>query len=451
MSVANGQAPPRSMESEKALLGAIILEPSKLTLAAERLRVEDFFSGFNQEIFAAMLFLDRQEMTTEPTAIYDHLDSIGKLEKAGGVEYVASLTNAAMYATEKSFATYIKSIKKKSSLRALAGLGEELREKAMAAIDTAEVYEHLDPRLGAIRDDEGAEPSTLRMKEAIKQSAPLIQRIMSGSEAVIGAPTGYSALDHITAGWIPGEITVLAARPSVGKTALCLEFVLRQAKQGRPSAIFSLEMSTSSLLLRLVCNLARVDGHKLRTGFLSQEEKIRINLALSELAELPILFDDQPSISAYQLRWRIRSLAQRRKIEFVVVDYLQLLRAKGENRTQQVTAISIELKAAARELGKITGGNLLAVSQLSRIGAQEQPQLHHLRESGQIEQDADVVLLLSDEKDTELGREAPSAKVLHVAKQRNGPTGYVKFTFLPRWMGLGELDWESDSRIASVL
>ncbi len=451
MSVANGQAPPRSMESEKALLGAIILEPSKLTLAAERLRVEDFFSGFNQEIFAAMLFLDRQEMTTEPTAIYDHLDSIGKLEKAGGVEYVASLTNAAMYATEKSFATYIKSIKEKSSLRALAGLGEELREKAMAAIDTAEVYEHLDPRLGAIRDDEGAEPSTLRMKEAIKQSAPLIQRIMSGSEAVIGAPTGYSALDHITAGWIPGEITVLAARPSVGKTALCLEFVLRQAKQGRPSAIFSLEMSTSSLLLRLVCNLARVDGHKLRTGFLSQEEKIRINLALSELAELPILFDDQPSISAYQLRWRIRSLAQRRKIEFVVVDYLQLLRAKGENRTQQVTAISIELKAAARELGKITGGNLLAVSQLSRIGAQEQPQLHHLRESGQIEQDADVVLLLSDEKDTELGREAPSVKVLHVAKQRNGPTGYVKFTFLPRWMGLGELDWESDSRIASVL
>ncbi len=210
-------------------------------------------------------------------------------------------------------------------------------------------------------------------------------------------------------------------------------------------------MSTPSLLLRLVCNMARVDGHKLRTGFLSQEEKTRINLALTELAELPILIDDQPSISAYQLRWRIRALAKRRKIEFVVVDYLQLLRAKAENRVQQVTAISIELKAAARELGKITGGNLLAVSQLSRIGAQEQPQLHHLRESGQIEQDADVVLLLSDEKDTELGREAPSVKVLHVAKQRNGPTGYVKFTFLPRWMGLGELDWESDSRIASVL
>ena len=450
MSLANTQPAPRSIESEKALLGGIFLEPSKLCLAAERLRVEDFFSGYHREIFSAMLHLDRQEMTTEPTAIYDHLTAIGKMEKAGGVAYVASLTNAAMYATDNSFANYIKAIKEKSSLRALAGLGEDLTAKAMEAIDTAEVYEHLDPRLSAIRDDEGAEPSTLSMKEAIKQSAPTIQRIMSGSQAVIGAATGYSDLDHITAGWIPGEITVLAARPSVGKTALCLEFVLRQAKQGRPSVIFSLEMSTSSLLLRLVCNLARVDGHKLRTGFLGKEEKNRINLALSELAELPILFDDQPSISAYQLRWRIRSLAQRRKIEFVVVDYLQLLRAKAENRTQQVTAISIELKAAARELGKITGGNLLAVSQLSRIGAQEQPQLHHLRESGQIEQDADVVMFLSDEKDTELGREAPSVKVLHIAKQRNGPTGYVKLTFLPRWMGFGELDWESNSRIASV-
>ena len=450
MSLANGQAAPRSMESEKALLGAIIMEPSKLSFAAERLRVEDFFSGFNREIFSAMLFLDRQEMTTEPTAIYDHLTAVGKMEKAGGVAYVASLTEAAMHATENSFASYIKAIKEKSTLRALASLGEELREKAMGAIDTSEVYEHLDPILGAIRDEEGADPSTLSMKEAIKQSAPTIQRIMSGSEAVIGAPTGYPDLDHITAGWIPGEMAVLAARPSVGKTALCLEFVLRQAKQGRPSMIFSLEMSSSSLLLRLACNLARVNGQKLRTGFLAKEEKTRINLALNELAELPIWIDDQPSVSAHQLRWRIRSLAQRRKIEFVVVDYLQLLRAKAENRTQQVTIISIELKAAARELGKITGGNLVAVSQLNRIGAQEQPQLHHLRESGQIEQDADVVMFLSDEKDTELGREAPSVKVLHVAKQRNGPTGYVKFTFLPRWMGLGELEWESNSQIASV-
>jgi replicative DNA helicase len=252
---------------------------------------------------------------------------------------------------------------------------------------------------------------------------------------MIGTPTGFADLDDLTAGWAPSDFVIIAARPSVGKTALALEFLRRGANAGNTAAIFSLEMSRASLVLRMVCREARVDHHKMRTGFISMEEQYRLVEALARISKLPIWIDDRPGLSASDIRWRIRSLAKREQLKLVFVDYLQLITAKAENRTQEVTKISMELKVAARDLGELTGGTLIAISQLNRIAANERPRLHHLRESGQLEQDADTVILMSDAEESENGQEDPNSKLIDVAKQRNGPCGSFKLLFLPKWVG----------------
>lgn len=264
-----------------------------------------------------------------------------------------------------------------------------------------------------------------------KELAPILERAADGVGQIIGSSTGYTDIDRLTAGWQPSDYCILAARPSAGKTALAIEFALRQLRAGNPVAFFSLEMSRESILQRMVCREAAVDSQRLRCGRLSGDDLKKILAAVARVDRMPLWIDDSAGLRATDLRWRLRSLTKRHGIKFAVVDYLQLLRSPGKDRFESVTNSSLELKAAAKELGQLNAGTLLALSQLSREGAKDRPRLEHLRESGQLEQDGDLIFLLSDAERTQNGQVQPCTKLLEIAKQRNGPCQDLHFTFLP--------------------
>jgi replicative DNA helicase len=285
-------------------------------------------------------------------------------------------------------------------------------------VGTDELLEGLESSLSTLRD--GATRGAVHIGEAARELGPTLERAGSGKGVMFGAPTGFPDLDRLISGWIPGDDVVIGGRPSGGKTSLGLEFGLRQARKGNAVALFSLEMDRGSIMLRLACRDAGVSFSKTRSGWLSGAELSALCSAVARVALLPVWIDDGAATSVYELRWRLRSLAQRHSIKLAIVDYLQLLRAKAENRTQEITKISIELKAAAKELGQTSNGTLLILSQLSRLAADARPQLHHLRESGQIEQDADSVFFLFDPESAERGEPSPGRKTRPCLLPSNG-------------------------------
>ena len=426
---------PHCLEIERAILGSILIDSEVVSKVMESIRGGDFYSPNHQRIFKAMLEMERAGEKIDVLTLTNKLSAAGELQKVGGVTYLASLSEGVPFATDNNLQEYMRIIQEKSTLRHMVSLGESITSQAIQGNSPDEIAEAIDTSLSVIHNQKTDIDPMVPIRQVVAQAQPVLERVLTNDGVMIGTATGFSDLDRLTAGWSAGDLVVLAARPSGGKSALCLEFLRRQARQGRSVALFSLEMSATSILLRLACREAGISSHRLRSGYLSGEERSRLNRALSEVTEWPVWISDRPSMTAHEVRWRIRSLAQREKISLVLVDYLQLLRSQGENRTQQVTAISLELKAAAGELGKITGGTLIAVSQLNRVGAQERPQLHHLRESGQLEQDADTVLFIRDGEKAELGQSTPWSKCLEVAKQRNGPTGVVDLLFLPEVIG----------------
>ncbi len=426
---------PSDERIERALLGAALLDKGNFYSAAERLEPGMFYSTAHQRIFQAMLDLSQAGVAVDFTTVAQRVEREVAVEGAGGTAYVASLVDGTPAVADIPY--YSSIIRGHAEKRKLALEGEILTERALNPATTSdELLESIETTIGAMREDQLVRTRTaMPIKEAVRETLPSLERSGQGEGAIIGRATGYSDLDKKIAGWISGDLIVVAARPSAGKTALVLEFARHQAEEGNASLIFSLEMSRVSLVQRLACRVGDVSLHKFRSGYLAREEQGRLLVAMGKISEYPIWIADPPSMRATEIRWKIRTLAQRIKPALVIVDYLQLLRAKAENRTQSVTEISMELKAAARELGEICNWTLIAVSQLARIPAGERPQLHHLRESGQIEQDADTVLLLSDQGNVELGQSTPWTKVLDIAKQRNGPTGLVRFTFFPSVMG----------------
>ena len=420
---------------ERALLGAALLSKGNFYSAAEHLEPGMFYSVAHQRIFDAMLALGQAGVAVNIATVAEKVDREPAVKGAGGAAYVASLVDGTPAVADIEHYSGI--IRGHAEKRKLALEGENLTANALdRSKSSQEVLENIESVIGGMRENQLARAQTaMPIKEAVRETLPSLERSGQGEGAIIGRATGYSDLDKKIAGWIAGDLVVLAARPSAGKTALALEFARHQAEEGNATLIFSLEMSRTSLVQRLACRVADVNLHKFRSGYLAREEQVRLLAAMGKISEYPIWIADPPSMRATEIRWKIRTLAQRIKPALVIVDYLQLLRAKAENRTQAVTEIAMQLKSSARELGEICQGTLIAVSQLARIPPGERPQLHHLRESGQIEQDADTVLLLSDQGDVELGQSTPWTKVLDIAKQRNGPTGLVRFTFFPSVMG----------------
>jgi len=426
---------PHSLEAERSILGAIILDNHALNAAIEKLRSEDFFLEQHRRIFERMIQLGEKQQGIDTVTLMDDLGRRGELEAAGGVAYLSQLADGLPRVTNVEH--YARIVKEKAVLRSLIHSTSAIQEQALAAGDDADVI--LDRAESAIFQlaEDRVKAGLIGVKELVRENYERLERIFSEGRRITGLATGYPGLDNETAGLQPSELIIVAARPSMGKTALALNIAENVAlRQGQPAAIFSLEMSKESLLLRLLASEARVDAHKFRTGHMGREDWNKITGALTNLAEAPLWIDDSASSTVLEMGAKARRLKRDRGLSLMIVDYLQLVvptnTGRGTNRQEEVSSISRALKGLAKEL-KIP---VVVLSQLTRAPEREdrKPQLADLRESGAIEQDADVVMFINRPNfyKTDLPEEDRAKAELIIAKQRNGPTGMLNFVFLSR-------------------
>jgi len=425
---------PASVEAERSILGAILLDNFAYNEAAEHLRPEDFSLDSHRRIYTRMVDLAESSRPIDLITLVEELERRKELEAIGDVGYISGLVDGVP--DRPSIEHYIKIVRDKALLRGLI-------HAANAAI--ARAAEQSDPAEDILNDAEAAifQLSEKRIgrgfmgvQEIVKESFGSVDALLQRGQRITGLATHYTDLDEITSGLQRSDLIIIAARPSMGKTAFALNIAENAAIEDQKTVgIFSLEMSREALLLRLLCSQAKVDSHKMRTGSLWRDDMQKVVRAMEQLAHAPIFIDDTPGIALSEMRAKARRLQQSQgKLDLIIVDYLQLMAGgsrRYENRTQEVSAISRGLKGLAKEM-KVP---VVALSQLSRApesrGGDHRPQLADLRESGSIEQDADVVAFIfreevykPDEPELE-GR----AEII-IAKQRNGPTGRINLAFL---------------------
>ncbi|HEY6306937.1 MAG TPA: replicative DNA helicase [Candidatus Angelobacter sp.] len=427
---------PANIDAERAILGAILLDNSTYNQAAEGLRAEDFSLDSHRRIYLCMMELAESGRAIDYVTLTEQLGQHKEIESVGGVAYVTSLTDG--LPRVKNIEQYVKIVKDKALLRGLihaasSAIQQAYEQEAPAEeiVDAAEsaIFQIAEKRIGQ---------GFLPIPEIVRTSFGSIDNLFR-SEHITGLATHFQRLDDLTSGLQKSDLIVIAARPSMGKTAFAINIAENVAVlDNKVVGVFSLEMSRESLLLRLLCSQATVDSHKLRTGFWSRDDRTKIVDAFGRLVDAPIFIDDTPGISISEMRAKCRRLQQaRERLDLVIVDYLQLIAGappgggrRYENRTQEVSAVSRGLKALAKELRC----PVVALSQLSRAPeartGNNRPQLSDLRESGSIEQDADVVAFIFREEvykpdDGDLKGKAE----LIIAKQRNGPTDMVPLVF----------------------
>lgn len=423
------KVPPQNIEAEQAVLGAILLQNTALNKALEKIRSSDFYKGAHQKIFSAMVQMNESGEAIDLVTLQEYLVGHGLIEAAGGSAYLSQLTD--VVPTAANIQHYLRIVKEKSVTRRLIQVATEIVREGF---HTGESVEHLlefaEKRIFEI-SGENIRQGFVSIETVIKESFNVIEQLYEKQELVTGVPTGFTDLDAITSGLQPSDLVVVAGRPSMGKTALCLNIAQHVGiKAGRPVAIFSLEMSKEQLGLRMLCAEARVDAHRMRIGKLGKSDWPRLSNAAGELSEAPIFIDDTPAISILEMRAKSRRLMLEHPLSLIIVDYLQLMRGESsaERREQEISEISRSLKSLAKEL-KIP---VMALSQLNRgVEARQdkKPMLADLRESGAIEQDADVILFVyRDEVYRETEENAGKAEII-IGKQRNGPTGTVVLHF----------------------
>ena len=426
---------PHNLEAERCILGAVLLDNHALNAAVERLRSEDFFLPQHRQIFERMVQLGEKQQAIDTITLMEDLSRRGELEAAGGVAYLSQLADGLPRVTNVDH--YARIVKEKAVLRGLIYSAAAIQEQALAAGDDADVI--LDRAESAIFQlaEDRVKAGLIGVKDLVKDGFERLEKIFSEGRRITGLGTGYAGLDNETAGLQPSELVILAARPSMGKTALALNIAENVAlRQRQPVAIFSLEMSKESLLLRLLASEARVDAHKFRTGHMNRDDWGKVTTALANLGDAPMWIDDSASSTVLEMGAKARRLKRDRGLSLMIVDYLQLVVPTGHSRTsnrqEEVSSISRSLKGLAKEL-KVP---ILVLSQLTRAPEREErkPQLADLRESGAIEQDADVVLFINRPNfyKTDLPDEDRAKAELIIAKQRNGPTGLLNFVFLSR-------------------
>jgi replicative DNA helicase len=425
---------PANVEAERSILGAILLDNLSYNQAAEHLKPEDFSLDSHRRIYSRMMDLAETSRPIDMITLIEELDRRKELEAVGDVGYISGLVDGVP--DRPSIEHYVKIVRDKALLRGLI-------HAANAAI--ARAAEQSDPAEEILNDAESAifQLSEKRIgrgfmgvQEIVKESFGSVDALLQRGQRITGLATHYTDLDEMTSGLQRSDLVIIAARPSMGKTALAMNIAENAAiADQKVVGMFSLEMSREALLLRLLCSCARVDSHKMRTGSLWRDDMQKVVHAMEQLANAPIYIDDSPGIALSEMRAKARRLQQSvGKLDLLIVDYLQLMSGGGrryENRTQEVSAISRGLKALAKELNV----PVVALSQLSRApesrGGDHRPQLADLRESGSIEQDADLVMFIFREEvykqdDPDLqGR----AEII-IAKQRNGPTGKIGLAFL---------------------
>lgn len=431
------QSLPQNIEAERSVLGAILLDNHALDRAVEAgLKAEHFFHSHHQVIFELALQLDARNVAIDLVTVTDELHRSKHLDAAGGAAYLSSLTDGVPRVS--NVAHYSRIVKEHATLRDLIHANHVAEQAAMDRESSVEVLEKLETCLNSLREEQ-VNRGSVSIEAAVSETIPAIERAASGKGVLIGTPSGYKWLDTQAAGFISGELVLLAARPSEGKTAFAMELAVRQGYLGNPVDIWSLETSRESLVIRMACLMARVNVHRLRTGFLSNEDYRALVMALAELRKMPITIDDSSGLRSIELQRRIISAARRRKTKLAIVDYAQLLSAPGKDRYEQITRVSLDLKAAAKELGNVSGGTLLSLAQLNRTADRRVPRLSDLKDSGQLEQDADAVIFIyTTDDDVEPGQTAPFKKTLAIAKQKNGPCGSREFIYLPVCMAFAE-------------
>jgi len=426
---------PHNLEAERSILGAVLLDNHSLNAAVEKLRSEDFFLPQHRHIFERMIQLAEKQQAIDIVTLMDDLARRGDLDSAGGVAYLSQLADGLPRATNVEH--YARIVKEKAVLRNLAFSAAAIQEQALAGGDDADVIlDRAESTIFQIAEDR-IRAGLIGVKELVRDNFERLERIFSEGRRITGLATGYAGLDNETAGLQPSELVILAARPSMGKTALALNIAENVAVRNRePVAVFSLEMSKESLLLRMLASEARVDAHKFRTGHMGRDDWNKITRALTSLGEAPLWIDDSASSTVLEMGAKARRLKRDRGLSLMIVDYLQLVvptnTGRGTNRQEEVSSISRALKGLAKEL-KVP---VVVLSQLTRAPEREErkPQLSDLRESGAIEQDADVVLFINRPNfyKTDLPEEDRAKAELIIAKQRNGPTGNLNFVFLAR-------------------
>ncbi len=434
------RAVPHSLEAERALLGSILLDNGALNVALEVLGRDDFFSEAHRLTFEKMLALSEKSRTIDLVTLSEELSKEGLIEKAGGAGYLAALTDGVPVGSSASVTEYSRIVKEKSIVRRLINASNNVISRCLEATDDSETLIDLAQQQVFEIAEQKVQSGFLGVRDIVKSSFGTIDVLFDRGQRVTGVETGFVDLDNLTCGLQPGELIIIAARPSLGKTALALNVAAHAATQGKTVGFISLEMSKEALLIRLLCSEARIDSHKLRTGFSSREDWNKMTRVLGRLAEAPLFIEDTPALSIMQIRAKARRLKAEKGLDLLVVDYLQLVTGHGrfENRTQEVSFISRGLKSIAKELR----APVVALSQLSRAPEERpghRPQLSDLRESGSIEQDADVVMFIFREDVYRRGGEAagedePAGRTqLIIGKQRNGPTGIVPLVFQERY------------------
>ncbi len=440
--------PPSSIQAEQALLGGLMLDGSSWDRVADRVVEDDFYRPDHRLIFTAIRELSQRNDPCDPVTVSEYLRNLGKLEDAGDLAYLAGLVRDTPGAANA--ADYAVIIRERALLRDLIQTGNDIARSAYhpEGKPISELVDAAEREVFAIAERGKRRGSGfVRLREVLDDTVDRLDALHQAGGSITGLATGFTRFDEYTAGLQPGDLIIIAGRPSMGKTTLAINIAENAALgEGKPVAVFSMEMSVEQLAFRMVSSLGRVDQSHLRNGRFSDEDWPRINGAIQQMAEAPVFIDDTPALTPTEVRARARRLQREHGLSLIVVDYLQLMSVSGtkENRATEISEISRSLKALARELRL----PIIALSQLNRSVEQrtdKKPVMSDLRESGAIEQDADLILFIYREEVYDKDTARKGVADISIAKQRNGPTGDFTLTFIGKFTKFENFVPELDS------
>ena len=431
-----GRIPPQNLEAEESILGGLLVDPESINKVVDIINTEDFYKDAHSKIYDAMIGLYEKNEPIDIVTVSSSVRDKGILDKIGGVTYLNTLVD--LMPSAANITQYAKMVREKALLRNLINVATEIVEKGFDLDVNVDGYIDDAEKLIFQVAERKFKPSFYPVKDIVMDNVKIIERLYEKKQTVTGVPTGFTELDKMTSGFQPSDLIVIAGRPSMGKTALSMniaQYVATMRDGAVPVGIFSMEMSKEQLVTRLLSSESEVDHSKLRTGTLSSSEWPKLAQAAGKLSEALIFIDDSPSMSVLDLRARARRLKKEHGLGLVVVDYLQLMKGRAavtDKREQEIAEISRFLKSLAKELHI----PVIAISQLNRMVEQREdkrPRLADLRESGAIEQDADVIIFIYRDEIYNKDKESNKgiAEIV-IGKQRNGPTGTVELAFLDK-------------------
>lgn len=440
------KVPPQNAEAEQSILGGILLDNQALNNVLEVLVANDFYSESHRRIFTAIIELSDKNEPTDLITLTNILKNKKQLDGVGGAAYLASLVDNVPSAANVAY--YAKIVKEKAILRQLIGTATGILKNSYdSGMDVDDVLDEAEHSIFEISENK-IRPSFYLLKNIIKDTFKTIENLYEKKNLITGVPTGFARLDDLTSGLQKSELIIVAGRPSMGKTAFALNLARHAAvEMGLPVAVFSLEMSKEQLALRMLAADAKVDSQRLRRGLVGETDWPKLTTAAGRLSEAPIFIDDTPAITVLEMKAKARRLKAENGLEMVVLDYLQLMRASGrrDSREQEISEISRSLKALAKELNV----PVIALSQLNRKvedRTNRRPQMADLRESGAIEQDADVIAFIYRDEVYNKSEDNPEKGIAEIiiGKQRNGPVGTVKLAFLEQYTSFEQLARSDD-------